>query len=133
MMHFVGEFRGTKQSLKELINEDRNQPALLVDIWQFYRAERLHLLQVIKEIISQGQDDKHPHFDQFQNLLKLLSERDIKSKIFAAIASGCEVGIAKQRFQWDLFQQPLPELVDSVQLEGTISTSSNKLTSSSCL
>ncbi len=45
--YLAGDFRGTKQSLKRLVDDDRLQKPLMVDIWQFYRAERLHLLQVL--------------------------------------------------------------------------------------
>ena len=40
------EFRGTSESLKDLLNHDHQVKPLLLDIWQFYRAERLYLLQV---------------------------------------------------------------------------------------
>ena len=43
---FSGDFRGTKDSLKKLVSEDRYRKPLLRDIWYFYRAERLYLLQV---------------------------------------------------------------------------------------
>jgi hypothetical protein len=42
----LGDFRGTKDSLKQLVNDDRFRKPLLRDIWFFYRAERLYLLQV---------------------------------------------------------------------------------------
>ena len=43
---FSGDFRGTKDSLKKLVSEDRYRKPLLRDIWYFYGAERLYLLQV---------------------------------------------------------------------------------------
>lgn len=50
------EFRGTQQSLKDLINDDQKRKPLILDVWQFYRAERLYLLQIIKQIISLNHD-----------------------------------------------------------------------------
>lgn len=62
----VGEFRGTKASLKKLIDDERYQGPLMNDIWQFYRAERLYLLQIIKEILCHASNPSHPHRAQFQ-------------------------------------------------------------------
>ncbi|TRY70692.1 hypothetical protein TCAL_16356 [Tigriopus californicus] len=64
--YLAGEFRGTKASLKKLIDDERYQGPLMNDIWQFYRAERLYLLQVIKEILCHSSNPGHPHQEQFQ-------------------------------------------------------------------
>ena len=44
-MNVSGDFRGTKDGLKKLIDDQRFHRPLMLDIWQFYRAERLYLLQ----------------------------------------------------------------------------------------
>jgi hypothetical protein len=48
-----GDFRGTKDSLKKLVNDERCQKPLLIDIWQFHQAERLYILRILKEILTQ--------------------------------------------------------------------------------
>eukprot|EP00095_Tigriopus_kingsejongensis_P005661 maker-scaffold209_size256900-snap-gene-1.27 protein:Tk05661 transcript:maker-scaffold209_size256900-snap-gene-1.27-mRNA-1 annotation:"nucleoporin nup188 homolog" len=68
--YLAGEFRGTKVSLKKLIDDERYQGPLLNDIWQFYRAERLYLLQIIKEILAHASHSEHPHQKQFQSAVK---------------------------------------------------------------
>ncbi len=44
--YLAGDFRGTKQSLRKMVDDERLQRPLMVDVWQYYRAERLYLLQV---------------------------------------------------------------------------------------
>ncbi len=46
--YLSGDFRGTKASLRRMVDDDRFHAPLLRDIWQFYRAERIYLLQVRK-------------------------------------------------------------------------------------
>ena len=83
-----GEFRGTKQSLRTLIEDERLQSPLLLDIWQFYRAERLYLLQVLKQVISHARDPQHPHQETFQSFLQdLEKEGDLKNMIFRQMRS----------------------------------------------
>jgi len=50
--YLSSEFRGTLNSLSTLIKDDQKRKPLILDIWQFYRAERLYLLQIIKQILS---------------------------------------------------------------------------------
>jgi hypothetical protein len=59
---FSGDFRGTKDSLKKLVSEDRYRKPLLRDIWYFYRAERLYLLQVWMNYSSYQSCARHLKF-----------------------------------------------------------------------
>lgn len=77
---FSGDFRGTKVSLKRLIDEERFQRPLLLDLWQFYRAERLYLLRLLKEILSHSHDVNHPHQKQFAKALKEMGKDDALGK-----------------------------------------------------
>ena len=43
--YLATEFRGTSESLAELLKNESQVKPLIVDIWNFYRAERLYLLQ----------------------------------------------------------------------------------------
>ena len=86
MIYLTGDFRGTKESLKKLVNEDRVRKHLLIDIWQFYRAERLYLLKVIKEILSHANNTKHKHQKTFQSVLEKLKTKDL---IFSLIKQLC--------------------------------------------
>ena len=73
---FQGDFRGTKDSLKKLVNDERCQKPLLCDIWQFYQAERLYILRILKEILTQLNlkvDSKHT--ETFKDIFKKLDEK----------------------------------------------------------
>jgi hypothetical protein len=66
----TGDFRGTKSSLRRLIDDPRFQLPLIRDVWQFYRAERLYLLQAVKEILVRAEDHNHPHTEIFAEQCK---------------------------------------------------------------
>ena len=91
-MFSPGDFRGTKESLKKLVNEDRVRKHLLIDIWQFYRAERLYLLKVLKEILSCTTNSKHKHHETFSKIFKQLKEKKIKESLIKQLCSsiGCK-------------------------------------------
>ena len=91
-MFSPGDFRGTKESLKKLVNEDRVRKHLLIDIWQFYRAERLYLLKVLKEILSCTTNSKHKHHETFSKIFRQLKEKKIKESLIKQLCSsiGCK-------------------------------------------
>ena len=65
---------------------------MLFDIWQFYRAERLYLLRVLKEILSHSRNSTHKHHEIFANFFTKLKEKDLKGCIIKQICSsiGCK-------------------------------------------
>ena len=67
--YLATEFRGTSESLALLLKEDAQARPLLLDIWQFYRAERLYLLQVLKEILTFFNNSESPNQAVFEEVL----------------------------------------------------------------
>ena len=67
--YLATEFRGTSESLAGLMKEDSQARPLLLDIWQFYRAERLYLLQVLKEILTFFNNPESPNQVVFEEVL----------------------------------------------------------------
>ena len=51
------------------MKEDSQARPLLLDIWQFYRAERLYLLQVLKEILTFFNNPESPNQVVFEEVL----------------------------------------------------------------
>ena len=51
--YLASDFRGTKESLKILAGDDRLRGPLMQDVWHFYRAERLYVLQVRSKKVEQ--------------------------------------------------------------------------------
>ena len=68
--YLATEFRGTSESLAELLKNESQVKPLIVDIWHFYRAERLYLLQVLKEVITHHNDQDHDHREVFEKVFE---------------------------------------------------------------
>jgi len=83
--YLVTEFRGTMQSLKEFLKEEDNTLPLLLDIWQFYRAERLYLLQIIKHILAGKSDPDCPEY--LDKASKLLDSTKLNKLLIKQIES----------------------------------------------
>lgn len=64
--YLATEFRGTSNSLSDLLKNESQVKPLLVDIWHFYRAERLYLLQVLKEVITHHNNEDHENREVFE-------------------------------------------------------------------
>lgn len=67
--YLASEFRGTSESLKDLLKHDQQVKPLILDIWQFYRAERLYLLQVLKEVLSYYNSSDHKNSEVFASII----------------------------------------------------------------
>ena len=74
--YLAGEFRGTKSSLRRLIDDSRFQQPLIRDIYQYYRAERLYLLQALKEVLVRADAVAvaHPRSSVFAEKVKIWRE-----------------------------------------------------------
>ena len=73
----TGDFRGTKDSLKKLVNEDRYRKPLMTDIWHFYRSERLYLLKTTKEIMTKTWKEGSKHHATFADIFNQMEELSI--------------------------------------------------------
>ncbi|CAB4058067.1 NUP188 [Lepeophtheirus salmonis] len=115
--YLSGDFRGTRDSLKVLINQEHLQKPLIVDIWQFYRAERLYLLQVLKQILSHQSNASHKHYDAFKYLLDLWKKDSLKESLISQLKSVFEEEWNKSsdlKFTWIKYN--LREKVELLQL-----------------
>ena len=99
---FTGDFRGTKDSLKKLVNDERCQKPLLNDIWQFHQAEKLYNLRIVKEILTQicTSNTGEKHYETYKDVFSQLDEdNQLKSSIIKQIKSLIEsVPPAKDKF-----------------------------------
>lgn len=92
-IYLSGDFRGTKTSLKKLIHEDRFQKPLLVDIWQFYRAERLYILRILKgllSIICSPEEESDEHFKVFKDIYSQLVKKGLYRSLLDQLKSVIE-------------------------------------------
>ena len=80
--YLATEFRGTSDSLADLLKNESQVKPLLVDIWHFYRAERLYLLQVLKEVITHHNNPDHDHREVFDKVFeKIDTEGKMKHEL----------------------------------------------------
>jgi len=87
--YLASEFRGTQESLKDLIQDEQKRKPLILDIWQFYRAERLYLLQIIKQILTLNQSSKDAHNQSGDVTNKVSNDfAPILSKVLKTLDSG---------------------------------------------
>eukprot|EP00092_Neocalanus_flemingeri_P011668 GFUD01012572.1.p1 GENE.GFUD01012572.1~~GFUD01012572.1.p1 ORF type:complete len:1697 (+),score=556.35 GFUD01012572.1:89-5179(+) len=76
------EFRGTSESLADLLKHEGQVKPLMVDIWQFYRAERLYLLQVLKEVLTHHNDGENDNREVFEKVFdKIDSDGKLKQQL----------------------------------------------------
>ena len=68
--YLASEFRGTSASLATLLKEESQARPLLLDIWHFHRAERLYLLQVLKDILTFFNDRESVNQPVFETVLE---------------------------------------------------------------
>ena len=80
--YLATEFRGTSESLADLLKNETQVKPLIVDIWHFYRAERLYLLQVLKEVLTHHNDDDHDKKAVFEKVFeKIDAEGKLKHEL----------------------------------------------------
>ena len=72
--YLATEFRGTSDSLSDLLKNESQVKPLLVDIWHFYRAERLYLLQVLKEVITHHNNEEHENREVFEKVFEKIDK-----------------------------------------------------------
>ena len=76
--YLATEFRGTSDSLADLLKNETQVKPLIADIWHFYRAERLYLLQVLKEVITNHNNEDHENKAVFE---KVFENIDFEGKL----------------------------------------------------
>ncbi|KAG8234204.1 hypothetical protein J437_LFUL013801, partial [Ladona fulva] len=81
------EFRGSEDDLLKFISNEKKKSQLLVDIWLFYRSERVFLLQCIKLIMSYWNDEDHPYHENYKLLLDQFDKGDLKNSIMSQITN----------------------------------------------
>ncbi|XP_071443608.1 nucleoporin NUP188 [Hetaerina americana] len=79
------EFRGSEEDLLKFMSNEKKKPQLLIDIWLFYRSERVFLLQCIKLIVSHWNDEDHPHHQHYAVLLDYFDKDDFKKSLISQL------------------------------------------------
>ncbi|XP_029133334.2 nucleoporin NUP188 [Labrus bergylta] len=72
------DYRGTRDSLKVVLKDERQSQALLLKIADHYYDERLCLLRCVLLLLTYFQDERHPYRAEYSNCVNKL-EKDLVS------------------------------------------------------
>uniref|UniRef100_A0A8C5DRT8 Nucleoporin NUP188 n=1 Tax=Gouania willdenowi TaxID=441366 RepID=A0A8C5DRT8_GOUWI len=71
-------YRGTRDSLKVVLKDERQSQALLLKITDYYYEERMCLLRCVLLLLTYFQDERHPYNTEYSNCVNKL-EKDLVS------------------------------------------------------
>ncbi|XP_060937109.1 nucleoporin NUP188 [Limanda limanda] len=72
------DYRGTQDSLKVVLKDERQSQALLLKIADYYYEERMCLLRCVLLLLTYFQDERHPYRAEYSNCVNKL-EKDLVS------------------------------------------------------
>ncbi|KAJ3598440.1 hypothetical protein NHX12_001950 [Muraenolepis orangiensis] len=70
------DYRGTRDSLKSVLQDERQSQALLLKIADFYYEERVGLLRCVLLLLTYFQDERHPYRAEYASCVNKL-EKDL--------------------------------------------------------
>ncbi|XP_066569048.1 nucleoporin NUP188 isoform X2 [Amia ocellicauda] len=73
------DYRGTRDALKSVLQDERQSQALLIKIADYYYEERICLLRCVLLLLTYFQDERHPYRAEYSNCVNKL-EKDLVSK-----------------------------------------------------
>ncbi|TNN62928.1 Nucleoporin NUP188 [Liparis tanakae] len=73
------DYRGTRNSLKVVLKDERQSQALLLKVAGYYYEERMCLLRCVLLLLTYFQDERHPYRAEYSNCVKKL-EKDLVSR-----------------------------------------------------
>ncbi|XP_039516969.1 LOW QUALITY PROTEIN: nucleoporin NUP188 [Pimephales promelas] len=72
------DYRGTRNTLKAVLQDERQSQALLLKIADYYYEERLCVLRCVLHLLTYFQDERHPYRAEYSNCVSQL-EKDLVS------------------------------------------------------
>nr|XP_006640720.1 PREDICTED: nucleoporin NUP188 homolog isoform X1 [Lepisosteus oculatus] len=72
------DYRGTRDALKSVLQDERQSQALLLKIADYYYEERICLLRCVLLLLTYFQDERHPYRSEYANCVNKL-EKDLVS------------------------------------------------------
>uniref|UniRef100_M3ZTZ5 Nucleoporin NUP188 n=1 Tax=Xiphophorus maculatus TaxID=8083 RepID=M3ZTZ5_XIPMA len=72
------DYRGTRDSLKVVLTDERQSQGLLLKIADYYYEERMCLLRCVLLLLTYFQDERHPYRTEYSNCVNKL-EKDLVS------------------------------------------------------
>uniref|UniRef100_A0A8C1BGM7 Nucleoporin NUP188 n=1 Tax=Cyprinus carpio carpio TaxID=630221 RepID=A0A8C1BGM7_CYPCA len=72
------DYRGTRNTLKAVLQDERQSQTLLLKITDYYYEERLCVLRCVLHLLTYFQDERHPYRAEYSNCVSKL-EKDLVS------------------------------------------------------
>uniref|UniRef100_T1IY66 EF-hand domain-containing protein n=1 Tax=Strigamia maritima TaxID=126957 RepID=T1IY66_STRMM len=107
--YLLYDYKGSQKSLLSMLSNERLMNTLMLQIWNYYRCERLYLLLSMKQVISYWLDDKHPYHTLYEHFFEHLN-RDNPLAVIEKVLEQFEVACA----------MPLPVKDGSLMTESQI-------------
>lgn len=79
--YLVYEYRGSANSLSNLISIEQNMMTMLESIWSHYSLERMIVLKIIKNLIEFHSNSKHPYNKQYDYVLQKIEISKIRKSL----------------------------------------------------
>uniref|UniRef100_A0A8C9Z918 Nucleoporin NUP188 n=1 Tax=Sander lucioperca TaxID=283035 RepID=A0A8C9Z918_SANLU len=73
------DYRGTRDSLKVVLKDERQSQTLLLKVADYYYEERMCLLRCVLLLLTYFQDERHPYRPEYSNCVNKL-EKDLVSR-----------------------------------------------------
>ncbi|KAF1377712.1 hypothetical protein PFLUV_G00203580 [Perca fluviatilis] len=73
------DYRGTRDSLKVVLKDERQSQSLLLKVADYYYEERMCLLRCVLLLLTYFQDERHPYRPEYSNCVNKL-EKDLVSR-----------------------------------------------------
>uniref|UniRef100_A0A8C9Z6W7 Nucleoporin NUP188 n=1 Tax=Sander lucioperca TaxID=283035 RepID=A0A8C9Z6W7_SANLU len=73
------DYRGTRDSLKVVLKDERQSQTLLLKVTDYYYEERMCLLRCVLLLLTYFQDERHPYRPEYSNCVNKL-EKDLVSR-----------------------------------------------------
>ncbi|XP_075180884.1 nucleoporin NUP188 [Anomaloglossus baeobatrachus] len=74
------DYRGTQDSIKLVLQDERQSQALMLKISDYYFEERICMLRCVLLLLTYFQDEKHPYKKEFNDCMDMLQQEELMGK-----------------------------------------------------
>ncbi|KAJ6654583.1 hypothetical protein lerEdw1_006736 [Lerista edwardsae] len=68
------DYRGTRDALKTVLQDERQSQALILKIADYYYEERFYILRCVLHLLTYFQDERHPYMAQYSQCVEKLDK-----------------------------------------------------------
>ncbi|KAM9326170.1 nucleoporin NUP188 [Gastrophryne carolinensis] len=83
------DYRGTQDSIKLVLQDERQSQALMLKMAEYYYEERMCMLRCVLHLLTYFQDEKHPYKIEFNQCMDMLEREDLIEKYIKQFENLC--------------------------------------------